>query len=151
MMGTITDHCAIVGVGESARSRNSGTTPLHLALDAARNAISDAGLSAKDIDGFMSYNENDSCTSHQLANYLGTKPKYVKDIHGGGSSTEQLIGDAVSLIEAGVVETVLIFRAMNGASGTRVGRGYDPDMLQEALDGGSFVIPYGSASPSQWF
>lgn len=151
MMGTITDHCAIVGVGESERSRNSGTTPLHLALDAARTALTDAGLEAKDIDGFMSYNENDSCTSHELATYLGVRPKYVKDIHGGGASTELLIADAVGLIEMGEVDTVMIFRSMNGSSGQQVGRGYDPDMLQTALPGGSHIIPYGSASPSQWF
>lgn len=150
-MGKITDRYAIVGVGESERSRKSGKTPLHMALDAARAAIDDAGLKAKDIDGFMSYHENDSCTSHQLATYLGVRPKYVKDISGGGSSTEMLIADAVGLIETGQVNTVLIFRSMNGSSGTRVGRGYNPDMLQEALPGGSYIIPYGSASPSQWF
>lgn len=150
-MGKITDRYAIVGVGESERSRKSGTTPLHLALDAARAALNDAGLDARDIDGFMSYNENDSCTSHQLATYLGVRPKYVKDILGGGSSTEMLIADAVGLIETGQLNTVLIFRSMNGSSGQRVGRGYDPDMLQEALPGGSYIIPYGSASPSQWF
>ncbi|MBD1224359.1 thiolase C-terminal domain-containing protein [Virgibacillus halodenitrificans] len=150
-MGKIKDRYAIVGVGESERSRNSGTTPLHMALDAARAALNDAGLEAKDIDGFMNYNENDSCTSHQLATYLGVRPKYVKDIQGGGSSTEMLIGDAIGLIEAGMLNTVLIFRSMNGSSGQRVGRGYDPDMLQSALPGGSYIIPYGSASPSQWF
>ncbi|WP_338656185.1 thiolase [Sporosarcina psychrophila] len=150
-MGKIADRYAIVGVGESERSRKSGTTPLHLALDAARAALNDAGLDARDIDGFMSYNENDSCTSHQLATYLGVRPKYVKDILGGGSSTEMLIADAVGLIETGQLNTVLIFRSMNGSSGQRVGRGYDPDMLQEALPGGSYIIPYGSASPSQWF
>lgn len=150
-MGTKNNQCAIVGVGESERSRNSGTTPLHLALDAARVAIDDAGIQAKDIDGFMSYNENDSCTSHELATYLGVRPKYVKDILGGGASTEMLIADAVALIEMGELNTVLIYRSMNGASGQQVGRGYDPDMLQSALSGGSFIIPYGSASPSQWF
>lgn len=150
-MGKITDRYAIVGVGESERSRKSGTTPLHMALDAARAALNDAGLHARDIDGFMSYNENDSCTSHQLATYLGVRPKYVKDILGGGSSTEMLIADAVGLIETGQLNTVLIFRSMNGSSGQRVGRGYDPNMLQEALPGGSYIIPYGSASPSQWF
>lgn len=150
-MGKITDRYAIVGVGESERSRNSGTTPLHMALNASRAALDDAGLNAQDIDGVMNYNENDSCTSHQLATYLGVRPKYVKDIQGGGSSTEMLIGDAIGLIEAGMLNTVLIFRSMNGSSGQRVGRGYDPDMLQEALPGGSYIIPYGSASPSQWF
>ena len=150
-MAEMKNRYAIVGVGESERSRNSGTTPLHLALDAAMSAINDAGLKEGDIDGFMNYNEMDSCTSHELATYLGVRPKYVKDIQGGGSSTEMLIADAIALIESGELNTVLIFRSMNGSSGQQVGRGYDPDMLQTALSGGSHIIPYGSASPSQWF
>lgn len=151
-MSTITDRYAIVGVGESERSRKSGKTPLRLALDAARNAIEDAGLKAQDIDGFMNYSTaGDSCTSHELATYLGVRPKYVKDISGGGSSTEMLIGDAIGLIESSQLNTVLIFRSLNGASGQQVGRGYDPNMLQGAMPGGSYLIPYGFASPSQWF
>lgn len=151
-MGNISNRFCVVGVGESERSKNSGRTPLHLALDAARAAIADAGLDARDIDGFMSYSENDSCTSHQLATYLGVRPKYVKDIQGGGSSTEMLIGDAIGLIEAGIVNTVLIYRAMNGRSGVRMGGGgWDVNMLQTAIDGGSFIIPYGAGGPSQWF
>ena len=66
---------------------------------------------------------------------------------------ELLIGDAVALIESGQASTVLIFRAMNGRSGVRMGGGrleYGP-LLQTAIDGGSFIIPYGMASPSQWF
>lgn len=140
-MATIKDRYAIVGVGESERSKNSGTTPLHLALDAARAALKDAGLEAREIDGFMSYSENDSCTSHQLATYLGVRPKYVKDIMGGGSSTEMLIADAIGLIETGQVNTVLIYRAMNGRSGVRMGGGgWDVNMLQGAMDGGSFLF-----------
>ncbi|WP_042459438.1 thiolase C-terminal domain-containing protein [Neobacillus dielmonensis] len=151
-MGNISNRYAIVGVGESERSKNSGRSPLHLALDAARAAIADAGISAKEIDGFMSYHENDSCTSHQLATYLGVRPKYVKDITGGGSSTEMLIADAIGLIEAGMLNTVLIYRSMNGRSGVRMGGGgWDMNLLQNAIDGGSFIIPYGAGGPGQWF
>ncbi|MGP9043099.1 thiolase C-terminal domain-containing protein [Cytobacillus kochii] len=151
-MENIKNKYAIVGVGESERSKKSGTTPLHLALDAARAAIADAGLETKEIDGFMSYSENDSCPAHQLSTYLGVRPKYVKDIMGGGSSTEMLIADAIGLIETGQVNTVLIYRSMNGRSGVRMGGGgWDVNMLQNAMDGGSFLIPYGAGSPGQWF
>ncbi|OCS85640.1 thiolase C-terminal domain-containing protein [Caryophanon tenue] len=151
-MSTIRNKYAIVGVGESKRSKNSGVTPLHLALDAARAAIADAGLEAKDIDGFMSYSENDSCGPHQVATYLGSRPGVVKEMLGGGSSTEMLIADAVGLIETGQAKTVLIYRSMNGRSGMRMGGGgWSTDLLQNAFDGGSFLIPYGAGSPGQWF
>ena len=96
-MGDISNRYAIVGIGESERSRKSGTTPLHMALVAARNALQDAGLEAKEIDGVMSYSTGDSCSSHQLATYLGIRPSYVNDVMGGGSSTEMLIADAVGI------------------------------------------------------
>src|SRR5690625_7359793 len=105
-MGNINDRYAIVGVGESKRSRNSGTTPLHLALDASRAAIKDAGIEGTGIDGVMNYNENDSCTSHQLATYIGVPPKDVKYIQGGVSSTEMLIGDEIAIIEARIISMV---------------------------------------------
>lgn len=151
-MNNIRNKYAIVGVGESKRSKNSGVTPLHMALDAARAAIADAGLQAKDIDGFMSYSENDSCGPHQVSTYLGVRPRIVKEMLGGGSSTELLIADAIGLIETGQANTVLIYRSMNGRSGVRMGGGgWSTDLLQNAFDGGSFIIPYGAGSPGQWF
>src|SRR5699024_3704371 len=84
-----------------------------------------------------------------LATYLGVRPKYVKDIQGGGSSTEMLIADAIALIESGELNTVLIFRSMKGSSGQQVGRGYDPDMPQTALVVVSHITPHGCASASQ--
>lgn len=151
-MHQIRSKYVIAGVGENERSKKSGKTPLQMALEAAHSAIKDAGMKPTDIDAFMSYQENDSCTSHQLATYLGVRPTYVKDILGGGSSTEMLIADAIGLIETGQVHTVLIFRSMNGRSGVRMGGGgWDVNMLQTAIDGGSFIIPYGAGSPAQWF
>src|SRR5690625_7793486 len=93
----------------------------------------------------------DSCSSHELASYLGVRPQYVTDVNGGGTSTEMLVRDAIGMIEAGFLDTVLIFRSMNGTSGQKFGRAYDPDMPQGALSGGSFIIPYGSSRPSQCF
>ena len=43
------------------------------------------------------------------------------DVFGGGSSTEALVGIAMGVIEAGMCNTVAIFRAMNGFSQVRIG------------------------------
>jgi acetyl-CoA acetyltransferase len=45
------DRVAIVGVGRTPYSRDSKRSPLDLGLEAARNAIEDAGLTRHDIDG----------------------------------------------------------------------------------------------------
>src|SRR5579885_1025852 len=52
----IKEKTAIAGVGWTPRySRDSGTTVLNLTLEAGLNAINDAGLSPKDIDGVVTY------------------------------------------------------------------------------------------------
>ena len=43
------------------------------------------------------------------------------DVMGGGSSTEALTGIAMGVIEAGMCQTVAIYRSMNGHSQTRIG------------------------------
>src|SRR6478672_7613988 len=51
----IKDKTAIVGIGWTAFSRNSGVTTLTLAAEASLKAIADAGLQVQDIDGVVSF------------------------------------------------------------------------------------------------
>jgi acetyl-CoA acetyltransferase len=81
----------------------------------------DAGKKASDIDGMMSYKTNDSVFSPFVAGDLGIRLDFYMDVFGGGSSTEALIGIAIGVIEAGMCETVVIFRSMNGFSQVRIG------------------------------
>jgi acetyl-CoA acetyltransferase len=92
-----------------------------MAVEAIRNAILDAGLSAKDVNGMLSYHGGDSTTGPEVASDLGIRPDFYMDCSGGGSSTEALIGLAIGAIEVGMCETVAIFRSMNGYSEVRIG------------------------------
>jgi acetyl-CoA acetyltransferase len=120
-MNTLKDKYCIVGVGETEYSRHSGRTTRALAVEAIRKAILDAGLRARDVDGMMSYQGNDSTTSNWVAPDLGIRLNFYMDVLGGGSSTEALIGLAMGAIEAGMCNTVALFRSMNGYSETRIG------------------------------
>jgi tetrahydromethanopterin S-methyltransferase subunit F len=82
---------------------------------AVRNAMLDAGLKASEIDGMLSYQSNDSVFSPSVAGDLGIRLNFYMDVFGGGSSNEALIGIAIGVIEAGMCETVVIFRSMNGS------------------------------------
>jgi len=115
------DKCAVVGVGETAFTRGSNMTTRALATIAVRNAMLDAGLKASEIDGMLSYQSNDSVFSPFVAGDLGIRLNFYMDVFGGGSSTEALIGIAIGVIEAGMCETVVIFRSMNGFSQVRIG------------------------------
>ena len=112
---------AICGVGETSYRRGSDQTTRSLATWAVGNAIADAGMTAADIDGMLSYSGNDSTFAPHVANDLGIRLNFYTDIHGGGSSTECLVGIAMGVIEAGMCNTVAIYRAMNGFSQVRIG------------------------------
>lgn len=149
-MSKIDGRYAIAGVGISSRSTNSGKTPLRMALEASHAALAEAGMSAADIDCVLSYHENDSCSSHWLATYLGVRPSYYNDIHGGGGSTEVLIAEAVGLIEAGIAKTCLLFRSMNGRSGKRMGGGQTGKGVKVyGTPGAGFLVPYGVSTPGE--
>ena len=112
---------AIAGVGETTYRRGSQKTTRNLASWAVGNAMADAGLSAADVDGMLSYSGNDSTFSPMVAGDLGIRLNFYMDCWGGGSSTEALIGIAMGVIEAGMCSTVAIFRSMNGFSQVRIG------------------------------
>ena len=112
---------AIAGVGETTYRRGSEESTRNLATWAINNALEDAGLEAEDVDGMLSYSGNDSTFSPFIAGDLGIRLNFYMDVHGGGSSTEALIGIAMGVIEAGMCKTVAIFRSMNGYSQVRIG------------------------------
>ena len=109
---------AIVGIGETGYTRGSGMTTRALGTRAVRATRStDAGPQAfDDVDGMLSYSGNDSMPSTSIAGDLGMRLNFYMDCQGGGSSTEALVGIAMGVIEAGLCNTVAIFRAMNGYS-----------------------------------
>src|SRR5262245_26361300 len=63
-MGIPLRETAIVGIGQTEFSKNSGRSELQLACEAARAAIDDAGLEPTDIDGMVTF---DSDPNDELA------------------------------------------------------------------------------------
>ncbi|MEM7776613.1 MAG: hypothetical protein AAF732_13465 [Pseudomonadota bacterium] len=144
------DKFAIVGVGETTYTRGSGMTTRALATWALRNAMADAGLKPGDVDGLLSYSMGDSTPSTSVATDLGIRPNFFMDVWGGGSSTEALVGIAIGVIEAGMCNTVAVFRAMNGYSRTRIGG--TGAGAQAPISGDELHYrPFGWHSPAEWF
>ncbi len=142
------DKYAIIGVGETPYTRNSGRTTRHMGVDAVRNAMSDCGISPGEVDGMMSYQVSDSTMSPMIAADLGIRLNFYMDVWGGGSSTEALIGLAIGAIEAGMCETVAVFRSMNGATGARMGGSGRGGTYNTR---GMFGAIYGQLSPAEMF
>jgi acetyl-CoA acetyltransferase len=139
-MFTQKDKCTIAGIGFTEYSKKSGRTVRSLASEACLNAIGDAGLNVSDIDGFVSYNFNDSAPAMGVATEIGVPAaKYAVDFQSGGNAANLIILTAVAAIEAGLAKNVVCYRAMNGRSGFRLGGG------REMTAGGitQYTAPFG--------
>jgi acetyl-CoA acetyltransferase len=135
---------AIVGAAETT---NLGVIPdlsqLGLHLDAALNAMADAGLKPKDIDGVATAGENPWTT----AAMLGITPTWIDATSVGGCSFLLHVRHAAEAIAAGHCTTVLITHGESGRS--RIGASnYAP---QPASPMGQFEVPYGVSMPATMF
>ncbi|MBI3744020.1 MAG: acetyl-CoA acetyltransferase [Chloroflexi bacterium] len=120
---TAKDQAAVSGVGYTKITRNSGVSVMTLALEACYNAIRDAGLTPKDVDGILSYSVNDSVPVREVAMALGMAgTHWQNDVQGGGSQSCAIVAQAAMAIASGLCKHVVCFRAMNGRSGVRMGR-----------------------------
>jgi acetyl-CoA acetyltransferase len=123
-MYSLRDKYAIAGIGSTAFSKQSGRTVRSLASEASLAAIADAGLKVGDVDGFVSFNFNDSVPSISVATEIGVpNVRYANDFLSGGNAANMIVLTAAAVIEAGLAETVVCYRAMNGRSGFRLGGG----------------------------
>lgn len=133
---------AIVGVGYTEISANSGKTTLQMAVEATQGALKDAGLSANDVDGVVTYHLQDSDSAITMAHALGLEnPGVLMDwSHGGGNIACAVVGAADAAIRAGMAHTVVVYRSLNGRSGSRLG-----GMGQKVDSSGSreFMTPVG--------
>jgi acetyl-CoA acetyltransferase len=137
---------AVVGVGQTDFSAESGKSVLTLAAEACRMAAQDAGVSLGEIDGLLSYSVfDDSVPTEAVATALGLGDlSYGLDMHLGGQSPCLLVMHAAMAIHSGLADNVLLFRAMNGRSGVRVGR------APVTGGGAPFRYPLGYVSYAQY-
>jgi acetyl-CoA acetyltransferase len=114
---------AVAGVGYTPFTRASRCSTLELARKACVAALADAGLTAKQVDGIASFMVmSDSAPTQAVATVLGVPELRIGlDVNLGGQAPCFLVAQAAAAIESGQAETVLVYRAMNGRSGPRVG------------------------------
>ena len=90
--------CAVVGIGRTTYSRNSGRTTRAMAVAACRDAIADAGLTSADIDGICTYMANDSEQPINVGWALGIDElAWANAMYGGGN----LVADQIATAAAG--------------------------------------------------
>jgi acetyl-CoA acetyltransferase len=148
------DRCAIVGIGATDFSRDSGRSELTLAAQAALAAVEDAGLKSGAIDGIVRC-DMDLVRPNDLAHALGLRNlTYWGETGPGGVAPCAMVGQAIGAIMSGQAETVLVFRALNGRSGRRFGLAA-PEASETRVGGAGsydeYFAPYGLVTPGQAF
>jgi acetyl-CoA acetyltransferase len=121
---SVFDSAAIAGVGFSPISRGSGVPVLDLALQACGGAIEDSGIDPALVDGVLSYSFNhDSVPVQAIATGLGLGDvTWALDSALGGQAPCYLAIAAAQAIASGAANAILVYRALNGRSGARVGQ-----------------------------
>jgi acetyl-CoA acetyltransferase len=138
---------AISGIGATEITRRSGVPVGVLAARAVRAAVTDAGLELADVDAVLDYQVGDSITAVALARLLGIMEfSWVEDLWGGGQHTASILGHAAMLVDSGAARTVVVYRALNGRSGKRMGQ-----TTVGLSDEAHFYSQYGMAGPAQLF
>ena len=107
----------IAGAAETDQvGKLPGHSTLALHLEAAVNAVRDAGLSPRDIDGIATVSAPGPV---QVAHALGIVPRWIDGTGVGGTSFLLHVRHAAAAIRAGYARTVLITHGESGRS--RVG------------------------------
>ncbi|MFI9387023.1 thiolase C-terminal domain-containing protein [Kutzneria sp. NPDC052558] len=135
---------AIVGAAETDRiGALPGHSMLALHAEAARNALADAGLTPRDVDGLAAAEP----LSIEVAHHLGITPRWLDGTNVGGGSFLSHVRHAAAAIAAGAAEVVLVTHGESGRS--RIGSaGHSATRTSPQ---GQFEWPYGAVLPHTAF
>ncbi|MER0447049.1 lipid-transfer protein [Streptomyces sp. Edi4] len=141
---------AVVGIGATEFSKDSGRSELKLAVEAVHAALDDAGLSASDVDGLVTFTM-DTSPEISVAQATGMgELSFFSRIHYGGGAACATVQQAALAVTAGVAEVVVCYRAFNERSGRRFGSGVqqrEPSAEGAAL---GWSLPFGLLTPASW-
>ncbi|MFC8914416.1 lipid-transfer protein [Streptomyces sp. NPDC047821] len=147
---TLGGRAAVVGIGATAFTKDSGRSELALAVEAVRAALDDAGLTPADVDGLVTFTM-DTSPEITVAQAAGIgELSFFSRVHYGGGAACATVQQAALAVAAGVAEVVVCYRAFNERSGRRFGAGVqhrEPSAEGAAL---GWPLPFGLLTPASW-
>lgn len=141
---------AIAGIGQTAYTKKSGVSELALATEAVRKAIDDAGLRPSEVDGLVTYTM-DSSDEVEVARAVGIGDMtFWSKVNYGGGAAVGLVAHAAMAVATGMAKNVVVYRALNGRSGQRMGQGVSGQIISSDLIHWSWYMPFGLLTPASW-
>ncbi|MDT5344340.1 MAG: 17-hydroxy-3-oxo-4-pregnene-20-carboxyl-CoA lyase, partial [Mycobacterium sp.] len=137
---------AIVGVGQTEFSKNSGRSELQLAAEAVKAAIDDAGLTPADIDGLVTFTQDENDELDLMRSVGIPLTRWVSRTPFGGSGSAATVQQAAAAVISGMADAVVIFRAFNERSGQRFGQPAKAQLAPLNL-----YLPFGLDTPAKMY
>jgi acetyl-CoA acetyltransferase len=139
-----------VAIAGAAEADDIGIVPgksaLALQAEAALNALADAGLKKRDVDGLL-VAAGGSMPSNTLGEYLGIVPRYNDATTVGGCSFIMMVEHAMLALQARLIDVALIVHGESGRS--RVGAPVPVHPPDSPL--GQYELPFGTFGPPTTF
>jgi acetyl-CoA acetyltransferase len=148
--GGLAGRAAIVGIGATEFSKDSGRSELRLAAEAVRAALDDAGLRPSDVDGLVTFTM-DNNTEIAVARELGVPSlTFFSRIQYGGGAACATVQQAAMAVATGVADVVVCYRAFNERSGHRFGQVSTALAAAPTSSGvdASWSYPHGLSTPA---
>jgi 17-hydroxy-3-oxo-4-pregnene-20-carboxyl-CoA lyase len=118
----IRDKAAVVGIGQTEFSKNSGRSELQLAAEAVGAAITDAGLRPSDVDGLVTFTLDTNDELALMRSVGITEVRWTSRTPFGGGGASATVEHAAAAVVSGAADVVVIYRAFNERSGRRFGQ-----------------------------
>jgi acetyl-CoA acetyltransferase len=149
-MSGISGRAAIVGIGATEFSKDSGRSELRLAAEAVRAAIADAGLRPSDVDGLVTFTM-DTNAEVAVAREVGIPElTFFSQVGYGGGAACGTVAHAAMAVATGAASVVVCYRAFNERSGHRFGQ-FSTELAARATSAGvdaSWSYPMGLGTPA---
>jgi acetyl-CoA acetyltransferase len=140
---------AIVGIGATEFSKDSGRSELRLAAEAVQAALDDAGIDPSVVDGLTTFTM-DANEEIEVARTLGMGDiSFFSRIHYGGGAACAIVHQAAMAVATGAADVVVAYRALNGRSKQRFGASA-AEKAAGLLVHYSWYFPYGLLTPASW-
>ena len=146
----IDGQAAIVGIGATEFSKNSGRSELQLSAEATRAALTDAGLTPGDVDGLVTFTM-DTSSEIALARELGIPElRFFSRVNYGGGAACGTVLHAAMAVATGVADVVVCYRGFNERSGSRFGQVSVAAATQVNTNGldNAWTYPMGLGTPA---